>query len=197
MYRSIANFGIWATSLDSSEPSLPRSTTMLTVGSFDENPKITVTGKIPRFEENMIRQRISTKGMIREMEPPEEIPALNIPTNEIGVINAVPTQRWLNAKEKWDRRYAKRKRRIQVLRAKEYVEAQKTGFLGGELAGEVPPPSALAGRPSVQMAMEGHQTVERRRTKNLAAGVWSRIGWKEDKVNEIGKDKKTEDEDGG
>jgi hypothetical protein len=128
------------------------------------------------------------------MESPNEMPSLRIPPDQIGVIHSIPTKRWLNAKQKWDLRYAKEKRRVQLARGKEYIEAQKKGFLGGELAGELPPPSALAGRPSVQMAIEGSHVEMKRKKKNLVAWVWGTIGGKEDRENEEGKGEAVEKE---
>ena len=131
-------------------------------------PKIRITGSIPDFNENMIRQRISTHGVIREMEPASQIPALNIPPEEICVIHPGPTKRWLNAKQIWDVKYAKQKRHVRLAREREYIEAQKRGFLGGDLVGETPPPSALAGRPSIQMAIAEDQDEPLKKRKNLA-----------------------------
>jgi len=65
------------------------------------------------------------------------------------------------------------------------VLAQERGFLGGELRGERPPPSALAGRPSVRMAMEeGKAMGEKKRKKNFAGWVWGVMGGKEDREKE-------------
>ena len=122
---------------------------------------------------------------MRQMEPESETPALNLPPEQICVIHSGPTKRWLAAKQRWDVKYAKTKRRVQLARANEYIKAQKQGFLGGELAGETPPPSALAGRPSVQMAME-ESHVEKPKRKNLVGWMWGMMGGKEDKEIEEG-----------
>ena len=60
--------------------------------------------------------------------------------------------------------------------------AQERGFLGGELRGERPPPSALAGRPSVHV----RKAVEagKRRRRNFVGWVWGVMGGKEDKEKE-------------
>lgn len=165
MYRSMANFGIACTSetpqpasrastfasvSEPPTPTTPHPATIPTPNVPLEESKIRMTGRIPAFDPqtNMIRQRISTHGHIRPMEPPHEIPALTIPAGEIGTIHPGPTKRWLAAKTKWDSKYARQKRRVQLRREEEYVRAQRGGFLGGDLMGERPPPSALAGRPS-------------------------------------------------
>jgi hypothetical protein len=133
----------------------------------------------------MIRHRVSTHGHPRPMEPESSIPALCQPPDHICVIHPGPTSRWLSAKTKWDRKYAKQKRRVQLLRGKEYLDAQARGFLGGELRGEMPPASALAGRPSILMAMEGDTAVPR---KNLAGWMWGIWGGMADREVEVGKD---------
>jgi len=74
-----------------------------------------------------------------------------------------------------------------LLRGTEYLEAQRQGFLGGELRGEMPPPSALAGRPSVMMAMEGDDNTTGRK-KNLAGWMWGFMGGKADREVEEGKE---------
>ena len=73
-----------------------------------------------------------------------------------------------------------------MARGREYIEAQKRGFLGGELRGEMPPPSALAGRPSVQMAMEGSVVEKRERDKkrNFVGWMWNFMAGMEDKEKE-------------
>jgi hypothetical protein len=155
-----------------------------------------VTGIIPDFNENMIRQRISTHGVIRSMEAESDIPALNIPPDQICVVHAEPMKRWLTAKQRCDIRYAKQKRRVQLLRGKEYIEAQKRGFLGGDLAGEIPPPSALAGRLGIQMKTEESYLVEEsKKRKHLAAWMWSKMGGKEDKEREDSMNKVVKDDD--
>jgi hypothetical protein len=108
------------------------------------------------------------------MEPASSTLALSLSPVEICVIHPGPTSRWLTVKEKWDGKYAKQKQRVQLLRGKEYLEAQRQGFLGGELQGEMPPPSALAGRPSVMMAMEGDDiTTDRKRIwQDGCGGLW-------------------------
>jgi len=80
------------------------------------------------------------------MEPAHGIPALQIASSAIGVIQAGPTKCWLHAKAKWDAKYAKEKSRVQLARRQESARAQKDGFLGRYLVGERPSPSALAGR---------------------------------------------------
>ncbi|KAF5387616.1 hypothetical protein D9615_000559 [Tricholomella constricta] len=67
----------------------------------------------------MIRERVDISGVSRPMEPPEEIPALNIRPGQVGLIKEAPTRRWLDGQEQWDKRFkrsAKRaiKRRVRL-----------------------------------------------------------------------------------
>src|SRR5262245_20365289 len=86
IYRSLANFGIACT--PSPYDTLPP----------DPGPptKVTLIGKLPPFTENMIRQRVSVRGNIRQMEAAKEMPALNIPPERICVPQSESTKRWLS-----------------------------------------------------------------------------------------------------
>src|SRR5271170_1736730 len=187
MYRSIANFGIWCTSPESP---LPRTATVSTLASssttttLPTTTKITVTGTIPPFQNNLIRQRISTHGLPRPMEPESSLPCLSLPPSQICVIHSSPTKRWLAKKQKWDVKYAKQKRKVQLARGREYVLAQERGFLGGDLRGERPPPSALAGRPSVRMAVKQGKGGEKGK-RNFRGWVGGVMGGKEDRKKEV------------
>ncbi|KAJ3533909.1 hypothetical protein NMY22_g7140 [Coprinellus aureogranulatus] len=121
----------------------------------------------------MLRERIDVHGMARPMEPKEDIPALQIPPEQIGQIKEAPAMRWLRGQEEWDRRYRKRAKRILkkrknlVKKAERIISVRLTkGFTGravkrrtsiGEiqidrrwgpldLKNEKPPPSAIAAR---------------------------------------------------
>ena len=198
MYRAIANFGIWCTPSDTEHSADPKgplkfAPTRRTTSKASLNPnKIYVTGTIPSFSENnMIRQRVSTHGIIRPMEPESEMPALNISPEKICVINSGPTKRWLQRHQQWEKTYHKAKRQIQAKRAKEYLNAHQNGFVGA-WGGEMPPPSALAGRPSVQMALEHAGEMVGSEGKNMLAYMWGWIGGSEDREHE---EKKAESSD--
>lgn len=60
----------------------------------------------------MLRERLDVHGLARPMEPRDEIPALQIPPDQIGQIKEAPAMRWLRGQEEWDRRYRKRAKRI-------------------------------------------------------------------------------------
>ena len=89
----------------------------------------------------MIRQRVDRHGNIFPLEPPSQLSACNMPASEIGVIKEGPVRKWTAAKREWDTKYASVKRRVQKRRMKEMAKGYQTF---GD--GEVPPPTALAGR---------------------------------------------------
>ena len=53
----------------------------------------------------MIRERVSTDGIIREMEPEEEVPALSMTLDCIGMVNELSVKRYLDAQTVWEKRF--------------------------------------------------------------------------------------------
>jgi len=122
---------------------------------------------LPPFKHHMIRQRVDRHGNISALEHESELPGCNLPASEIGVIKEGPVKKWMTAKEQWDSKFATAKRRVQKKRAKEMAEGfQQFGD------GEVPPPSALAGRRKLGEAPL--RAAERRSSCNPAnSDFWS------------------------
>ncbi|KAL8824686.1 MAG: hypothetical protein Q9191_004885, partial [Dirinaria sp. TL-2023a] len=179
MFRSIAQFGAWALAraqktdieiMDDDEVSMissgsdTGSSTTTVSAKTDHIPTNGVTsskgtvatgsvGKagapLPPFRNHMIRQRVDRHGNIFPLDHPSNIAALNISPNEIGVIKPGPVKKWLAAKQEWDSKFAREKRRVQKQRIKEMAKGYQ-GF-GDD---EVPPPSALAGRRGLGMEKE-------------------------------------------
>lgn len=90
----------------------------------------------------------------------------------VGVVKQGPVEKWLQQKRQWDQRFASTKRKVH----KQAVKDLAVGYEGfGE--GELPPPSALAGRRKKDGA-----TKTRRRTKNTGFALWSLWGSKHDKM---------------
>lgn len=120
---------------------------------------------LPPFRSHMIRQRVDRHGTIYPLGPVSSLPALQVPSNEVGVIKSGPVRKWLIAKKEWDMKFAKEKRKVQKQRAKEMAK----GFQGfGD--NEVPPPSALAGRRGLHMPKEG------KRKRSWGMSLWSLWG---------------------
>ena len=101
---------------------------------------------LPPFRGHMIRQRVNRHGLISPLDHPSDLPALQVPANEIGVVKPGPVRKWMAAKAEWDSKFAKEKRRVQKRRINDMVKGYE-GF-GND---EVPPPSALAGRRGANM----------------------------------------------
>lgn len=66
----------------------------------------------------MIRERVNVHGRVRQMEPMEDIPCLQIPSDQTGLLREAPARRWLSGQEAWDRRYKSAAKRVEVGRRK-------------------------------------------------------------------------------
>ena len=55
----------------------------------------------------MIRERVSTNGVIRPLEPESELPALQLPEELVGEVNELVVQRYYAGREEFGRRFAK------------------------------------------------------------------------------------------
>ncbi|TVY51228.1 AB hydrolase superfamily protein C4A8.06c, partial [Lachnellula cervina] len=190
MYRSIAQFGAWALAraqkteieiLDDDDVSIiSRSSSDDGDEAIDEKAKIAATsatgqvGKagdaLPPFKNHMIRQRVDRHGNTSELEPASELPGCNMSSSDIGVIKQGPVKKWMTAKREWDTKFASSKRKIQKQRAKEMAKGYQ-GF--GD--GEVPPPSALAGRRKT-----GEDLKEEKKTRSMGMSLWALWGSKHD-----------------
>ena len=121
---------------------------------------------LPPFHNHMIRQRVDRHGNIFPLGPPSSLPALQIQPNEIGVIKPGPVHKWMNAKQEWDKKYAKEKRRTQNRQAKEMAQGYQDFSTN-----DAPPPSALAGRRGLKMPKE-----RKKHSLSLGLRVWSSWG---------------------
>ena len=124
---------------------------------------------LPSFRSHMIRQRVDRHGVIYPLAHPSNLSALQIPSNEIGVIKPGPVRKWLAVKKERDTKFAKEKRRVQKRRTQEMAKGYR-GF-GDD---EVPPPSALAGRRNLNMPKE------QQKKRSYGMSLWSLWGSKHD-----------------
>ncbi|WFD32916.1 hypothetical protein MSPP1_003969 [Malassezia sp. CBS 17886] len=137
------------------------------------------SGKVPldrpAYNHHMIRERVSTTGIIRPMEPAFQIPALCIPPERIGLVHAQTYARFRKGHTLWDTKYAGTARRVQRQRQRNVrrykrilAKADAEGLLDDQgdidrkasgspwhslasfgptdLHTEQPPPSAIVGR---------------------------------------------------
>ncbi|KAL2044698.1 hypothetical protein N7G274_002472 [Stereocaulon virgatum] len=195
MYRSIAQFGAWALAraqktgieiMYDDDMSIISSRTDTKSEENLKKPKQTKTTKsngvvqggtvehdqigragdpLPVFKDHMIRQRIDRHGNAFPLDPPSSLPALEMSSNEIGVIKPEPVQKWMEAKKQWDTKYAREKRKVQKQRAKEMAKGYQS--FGND---EVPPPSALAGRRGLIMPKE------EKKSRSWGMSLWSLWG---------------------
>lgn len=125
---------------------------------------------LPSFHNHMIRQRIDRHGRIYELAHPKDLVALNIPTVEVGVPKHGPLSKWMKAQSHWNSKFAKEKIKVQ----KKRIQDMQKGFEGFE--GELPPPTALAGRRARGMK------AEKKNKKSWGMSLWSLWGSKHDEM---------------
>lgn len=189
MYRSVAQFGAWALAraqktaieiLDDDDVSVISHSSSSDNEDADtekkpakaaQGPRVGKAGDpLPAFKNHMIRQRVDRHGNIRHLEPASELPSCTLPPSQIGVIKEGPIKKWMAAKLKWDTKYASAKRKVQKRRAKEMAQGYQTF---GD--GEVPPPSALAGRRKT-----GTDLKEEKKKRSTGMSLWALWGSKHD-----------------
>lgn len=190
MYRSIAQFGAWAlaqsqdTEIHVQDPDdvsvissvsdtdseksdkLENNPTASTATAVDAIQKVGKAGeRLPPFKSHMIRQRVDRHGNIYPLAPSASFPALQMHPSEIGVIKPGPVRKWTDAKQVWDTKFAKEKRKVQKRRAIEMAKGFQS--FGSD---EVPPPSALAGRRGLVMPKE------KKKKRSWGMSLWSLWG---------------------
>ncbi|KAL5114505.1 hypothetical protein ACEQ8H_007595 [Pleosporales sp. CAS-2024a] len=164
-----------------SRESEKKATTTSTNADTDESvpppqqPKPTATvgragDPLPPFEHHMIRQRIDRHGHIYPLTAPEELVALQLPMAEVGVPKKGPVSKWMKAQQQWNTKFEKQKIKIQKQRLKD----MEKGFEGFD--GEIPPPTALAGR-----RVKGMKA-EKPKKKSWGMSMWAGWGSKHDSV---------------
>ena len=201
MYRSVAQFSAWALAraqktsieiLDDDDVSIISSGSDTSSGEEDRPEKAAKdvefkkfresssgqVGKagdpLPEFHEHMIRQRVDRHGTIYPLAHAKDLPALQVPAAEVGVIKPGPVQKWITAKKEWDTKYASEKRRVQKKRVAEMIAGYES--FGND---EVPPPSALAGRRAASTGKAASRPEKKKRSWGMT--LWSLWGGSHDK----------------
>ncbi|KAK3333454.1 hypothetical protein B0T19DRAFT_126528 [Cercophora scortea] len=130
---------------------------------------------LPRFKNHMIRQRVTPHGVIYPLPPPSSLPSCTIDRAHVGVIKPGPVRKWLAHKRRWDTRFHTTKRRVHEQRMRDTA-------VGYEVfgPGEVPPPSALAGRRKL-----GTLGPETKKARSLGLSLWALWGSKHDEATVI------------
>lgn len=70
------------------------------------------------FLDYMIRERVSTRGEIRPLEPEDELVACTLPHERVGVVDELAIRRYIEGKTRWDERYKRTTETIRKQRAK-------------------------------------------------------------------------------
>ncbi|EGO53981.1 hypothetical protein NEUTE1DRAFT_148450 [Neurospora tetrasperma FGSC 2508] len=129
---------------------------------------------LPPFHHHMIRQRVTTTGLLLPLPEHSDLPACCVDRNAIGVIKPGPVRKWLAHKKKFDSRFASTKSKVHKQRIKDMREGGYEVFPGGD----VPPPSALAGRRKI-----GHREEDLKKDKkSWGLSLWGVWGSKHDKM---------------
>lgn len=197
MYRSVAQFGAWAlaraqkTAIDipdddnisvisgsaSDQDERDKEQTAADRVEIDAGRVKQTVGRagdsLPPFKDNMIRQRVTRHGDILPLAEPEDLPGCAMDRNMVGVIKQGPVKKWLEQKGKWDSKFKTTKTKIHEKR----VRDARAGFESfGE--GEMPPPSALAGR----RLIGGKLMKEKKIKKSMGLAMWAGWGSKHDEM---------------
>jgi acetyl esterase/lipase len=132
---------------------------------------------LPRFQNHMIRQRVTRKGEITPLEGISLIPCLNVPPNEIGIVKEAPVNRWRERQMEWDKKNSKVRAKMDKLRA----EIESVGLMPG-MENENPPPTALVRRWQGEKKTKGAKN-EHKEKKKAAVGLrwWQSWQSKHDK----------------
>nr|XP_019007535.1 uncharacterized protein I206_07797 [Kwoniella pini CBS 10737]OCF46316.1 hypothetical protein I206_07797 [Kwoniella pini CBS 10737] len=79
------------------------------------------------FTAHMIRERVSTIGELRPLEPPEKLQAIQMPLDEVGFIKEGPALRYINGQALWDKKYHRAAKGVKRRREKNLKIAQREG----------------------------------------------------------------------
>ncbi|KAJ7287106.1 alpha beta-hydrolase [Mycena rebaudengoi] len=127
-------------------------------------------------EGGMIRERVSTRGVLRPLEPEAELDAFTVPPDVIGVVSELAVRRFIEGSQLFDRKFAgttktveKHRRRNLERAQKDSVRNMREGKSGSDKDGllastgswswawaldtnETPPPSSIVSRRDTQEA---------------------------------------------
>jgi hypothetical protein len=72
----------------------------------------------------MIRERVNIHGVLRPLEPIQELGAMAMPADEIGTIKEGPAMRYLTGQYLWDKKYKRARKEVERHREKNLREAR-------------------------------------------------------------------------
>lgn len=76
-------------------------------------------------QRHMIRERVSTRGLIRPLEPETDLPAMQVPSDQIGTLPERAIERYTTAKERSDKKFAQAIKRIEKQRLRNIDRASR------------------------------------------------------------------------
>ena len=127
---------------------------------------------LPPFIDHMIRQRVTRHGVVFPLPQARELVGCTVAREDVGVVKQGPVKKWLEQKQRWDTRFKHTKARVHKKRLRDL----KTGY---EVfpEGDIPPPSALAGRRKI-----GFKDLDKKRVRSLGLSLWALWGSKHDEA---------------
>jgi len=93
-------------------------------GSLAGEPEV-YTGNWSFNRRDMIRERISTRGVLRPLEPEGELAAMQVPSELIGTLSERAIQRYVTGKERLDKKFAPTIKRIEKQRQRNIDRASR------------------------------------------------------------------------
>nr|GAT56166.1 predicted protein [Mycena chlorophos] len=73
----------------------------------------------------IIRERISTRGVVRPLEPESELAAFSVPSENIGVVSELAVRRYLSALNKFERKFSGARKSVEKSRHRNLERARK------------------------------------------------------------------------
>jgi acetyl esterase/lipase len=107
------------------KPSPAASTQSTEVRTAGEPIIYSETPEFPSMRIAMIRERVSTRGIIRPLEPEQELAAMKVPQEAIGTLSERVARRYLTGKEKFDKKFPNAHKNVEKQRKKNLQLAKK------------------------------------------------------------------------
>ncbi|KAJ8520189.1 hypothetical protein ONZ45_g2950 [Pleurotus djamor] len=79
----------------------------------------------PSWKDTIIRERVSTQGVIRALEPEADLDAFKIPHDIVGDLSELAVRRYLEGKAKFDRKFAHATKAVEKERHRQLERAKK------------------------------------------------------------------------
>ncbi|KAF7296117.1 Abhydrolase-3 domain-containing protein [Mycena kentingensis (nom. inval.)] len=89
------------------------------------NPAVYATAEWK--EGGMVRERVSTRGIIRALEPEADLSAFSIPPEKVGVVCEPVVRRYMEGTKRWDRKFAAARKTVEKHRQRNLERARKDG----------------------------------------------------------------------